>query len=193
MNFKNSGKSWDIQKKRVELHYTSIICQDLLLKNNYKTLLEIPVFDKIVLNTTSKHYGNEKKNLLPSFLALEFLTGQKVKLTVAKKSHASFKIREKQPLGCQITLRKHKMYMFFTVLNTLVLPRLRDFQGISPRSLNHKGNFSLGFTQLLLFPQLENHFEYFQNFQGLNITFETNSKKKKQNFLLYSAFQILFA
>lgn len=177
-------------KNRLQLHYQHIVCQDLLLKNNYKTIFEIPSFKKIILNTTSSQYVNDKKTIIPSFLALELITGQKIKLATAKRSLAPFKIRENQPIGGKVTLRKNYMYNFLTVFTSLVIPRLRDFRGIKIKSINNVGNLSLGFTQLLLFPQLENHFEYFQNFKGFNINFVTNSKNFQQNYLLYSAFQI---
>lgn len=177
------------QNSRFKLHYEYVICSDLLLKQNYTSILELPSLKKIVLNATSSDYVSDKKNLISTFLGLELVTGQKATLTCARKSLAPFKIREKQAIGCKVTLRKSRMYNFLIIFLTLVLPRLRDFHGISKISFDGSGNFSLGFTYLLLFPQLEQHYDIFQNFKGLNINFITNSSKIKNKYLLYSAFQ----
>ena len=184
--------NFTITKKdeRLKLYYNSVICQDLILKNNYNSIFEIPTLNKVVLNTTSNSYALDKKNLIPALLALELITGQKVKFTCAKKSIAPFKIRENQILGCKVTLRKNNLYNFLNVFLHIVLPRVRDFNGISKKSFDKFGNLSFGFTNLLLFPHLENHFEYFQNFKGLNINFSTSKSSKKTNRLLYSAYQL---
>lgn len=178
----------NIYKKidRFQLYYSDIICEDLVLKNNYTNIYQIPSLHKIVLNTTSSSYAVDKKNILPALLALELITGQKANFSCAKKSIAPFKIREKQILGCKVTLRKKQLYNFLNIFVTIVLPKLRDFSGISKKSIDPSGNLSIGFTQLLVFPQLQDHFELFQNFRGLNINFCTNKSSR----LLYSAYQI---
>lgn len=177
-------------KQRFELYYNSIIAQDLLLKNNYKNISELPKFDKIVINTTSKFYVTDRKNLIPILLALELITGQKAKFTCAKKSIAPFKIRENQILGCKITLRRKRLYNFLNILVSIVLPRFRDFSGITKKSFDNSNNISIGFTNLFLFPQIENYFEYFENIRGINITFCTKSGKKTFNQLVYTAYQL---
>lgn len=176
--------------ERFKLYYNSIICQDLLLKNNYTNIFEIPTLEKIVINTTSNAFATDRKNLIPALLALELITGQKAKFTCAKNSLASFKIRKNQILGCKVTLRKKYLYNFLTVFISIVLPKLRDFSGISKKSLDTSGNLSLGFTNILVFPHLENHFEFFQNIQGMNINFSSNRASHSLNRMLYSAFQI---
>jgi large subunit ribosomal protein L5 len=176
--------------KRLKLYYDSIICQDFLLKNNYTSIFEIPTLEKIVINTTSSTYAIDRKNLIPALLALELIAGQKVKFTCAKKSLAPFKIRENQILGCKVTLRKNHLYNFLTVFTSIVLPKLRDFSGISKKSLDISGNLSLGFTDLLVFPHLENHFEFFQNVRGIHINFSSKKASRSVNRVLYSAFQI---
>ena len=190
MKLNNTLSNYYPQKDRLNLHYQYIVCLDLLLKDNYTSIAQLPSMEKIVINTTSSQYVMDKKNFIPSFLALELITGQKVYLTSAKKSLAPFKIRENQAIGCKVTLHKHYMYNFLTVFNTIVLPRLRDFSGVSVKSINNVGNLSIGFTHLLFFPQLESHFEYFQNFKGINLNFVTSSNNVKKNRLLYSAFQL---
>lgn len=174
---------------RFYLHTTSIIMPDFLLRQNYTNIFEIPKFEKITVHTTSNFYALERKNLLAVLVAFELLTGQKAKFTVAKKSHAPFKIREKQILGCIVTLRKKKLYNFLNLLSSVIFPKLRDFRGIShPNS----GEGCFGFSSLLVFPQLENHFDIFQNFHGidLNFTSKKSLKTKTLSKSLFHAYQI---
>lgn len=189
MQFQNSFN----HEHRFKHHYYSLVCQDLLLKENYTNIFQLPSLKKIVVNTTSSHYILDKKNLIPAFLGLELITGQKVKLTCARKSLAPFKIRENQAIGGKVSLRRDSMYTFLALFNAILLPRLRDFHGISQKSFENSGNFSLGFTELLLFPQLENHFELFQNFKGFHVNFITKCSKRNHTKLLYSAFQLPFS
>lgn len=188
MSYSNILKNQNTE--RLQFYYNSIITQDLLLKNNYTSIMEIPTLEKIVLNTTSNIYAIDKKNLVPALLALELITGQKAKFTSAKKSIAPFKIREKQILGCKVTLRGKQLYNFLNIFITIVLPRLRDFSGISKKSIDTAGNFSFGFTNILLFPHVENQFEFFQNFRGFNINFSTTRSSQQKSRLLYSAYQL---
>ena len=188
MSYSNILKNQNTE--RLQFYYNSIITQDLLLKNNYTSIMEIPTLEKIVLNTTSNIYAIDKKNLVPALLALELITGQKAKFTSAKKSIAPFKIREKQILGSKVTLRGKQLYNFLNIFITIVLPRLRDFSGISKKSIDTAGNFSFGFTNILLFPHVENQFEFFQNFRGFNINFSTIRSSQQKSHLLYSAYQL---
>lgn len=173
---------------RFELYYKNIICLDLLLKENYTTITQIPVLEKITINATSNSYAIDKKNIIPTLLCLEMITGQKPKLTLVRKSLALFKIREKQIIGCKVTLRRDFMYNFLNLLITVVLPRLREFSGISSQYLGKSKEISLGLSNVLVFPQLENHFEYFQSSRGFNINF--SGLRSHQPHLLYTAFQL---
>ena len=181
---------FSIQRNRYKKYYQQIICQDLLLKQNYKTIIELPSLQKIVLNTTSKLYTTDKKNILPALMAIELISGQKAKLTSAKKSIASFKIRENQIIGCKTTLRHLSMYLFFEKLLTIVLPRVRYFSSVQIKNLDNHGNFSLGITNLLIFPEIENYFELFDVLRGLNINIVISAQNKKDALVFYSAFQI---
>jgi large subunit ribosomal protein L5 len=177
-------------KNRFKLYYDHVICQDLILKQNYTTIFQLPSFKKVIINTSSKLYLLDKKYIVPSILGVELITGQKPKLTYAKKSIASFKIRENQLLGCKVTLRGASLYLFLDLLITMILPRLRDFYGISIKSFDKSGNFSLGFSNLMIFPELENHFEFFELFKGLNINFSISGSNLDDISLLYTAFQL---
>lgn len=177
-------------KNRFKLYYDHVICQDLILKQNYSTIFQLPSFKKVIINTSSKLYLIDKKYIAPSILGVELITGQKPKLTYAKKSIASFKIRENQLLGCKVTLRGAPLYLFLELVVTIILPRLRDFSGISLKSFDKYGNFSLGFSNLMIFPELENHFEFFELFKGLNINFSLSGSDLDEISLLYTAFQL---
>lgn len=189
-SIKEQSEFFSIQRNRYKKYYQQIICQDLLLKQNYKTIMELPSLQKIVLNTTSKLYTTDKKNILPALMAMELISGQKAKLTSAKKSIASFKIRENQIIGCKTTLRHLSMYLFFEKLLTVVLPRVRDFSNVQIKNLDNHGNFSLGITNLLIFPEIENYFELFDVIRGLNINIIISAQNKKDALVFYSAFQI---
>ena len=139
MNLLNSSLSYQrplTNKNRLKLYYDHVICQDLILKQNYTTIFQLPSFKKVTINTSSKLYLVDKKYIVPSILGVELITGQKPKLTYAKKSIASFKIRENQLLGCKVTLRGASLYLFLDVLITMILPRLRDFSGFPFKSFD---------------------------------------------------------
>lgn len=172
-------------------YYQQIICQDLLLKQNYRNVMELPSVNKIILNITSSLFVQDKKYIIPALVALEFITGQKIKSTSAKKSIASFKIRKNQFLGCKLTLRNQYMYNFLFKFVQIIAPRIRDFSGIVTKNLNKSScYFTVGFKNLMIFPELENHFELFEVSKGLNLTFGISTKKANDALLLYSAFQI---
>jgi large subunit ribosomal protein L5 len=179
-----------LERNRYKKYYEQIICSDLLLKHNYKTIMELPSLKKIILNTTSKSYSIDKKNILPVLMAMELISGQKAKLTSAKKSIASFKIRENQIIGCKVTLRYLSMFFFLDKLLTIVLPRIREFSAIEIKNFDNIGNFSLGITNILIFPEIENHFELFEGIRGLNINIVIAAQNKKEALVFYSALQI---
>ena len=118
------------------------------------------------------------------------ITGQKPRLTYVKKSIASFKIRENQLLGCKVTLRGSSLFLFLDLFITIILPRLREFSGISTKSFDKSVNFSLGLSNLMIFPELENHFEFFELFKGLNMNFSIHGSSLDDINLLYTAFQL---
>lgn len=147
-------------------YYQEIICQDLLLKQNYSNVMELPYLNKIILNTTSSLFVQDKKYIVPALAAIEFITGQKMKYTLAKKSIATFKIRQNQILGCKITLRNHYMYNFLCKFLVIIAPRTRDFSGITQKNLNNQKHFTIGIKNFMVFPELENHFELFETCTG---------------------------
>jgi large subunit ribosomal protein L5 len=180
-----------IIKKAVSLkYYQQIICQDLVLKQSYSNIMELPSLNKIILNTTSSLFVQDKKYFLPALVALEFITGQKIKSTCAKKSIATFKLRQNQIIGCKITLRNQYMYNFLSKFILIIAPRVRDFSGVTTKNLVHNSSFTLGINNFMIFPELENHYELFETCKGLNITFGILTRKSNDALLLSSAFQI---
>lgn len=186
-----------IQNNLSENYYRKILTHDLVLKQNFTNIMQIPRLDKIILNTTSKNYSNEKKNILFTLAALELISGQKPQLTYAKKSLANFKIREHQILGCKVVLRKTLMYAFLDKLSKVILPRIRDTikkslntaNSVESQKQTKKSNqlitYNFGIKNLMIFPELENHFEFIENFKGMNLCFvlRTPFLKKKKNFI----------
>lgn len=195
-------------------YYEKILTYDLILKENYTSIMQLPRINKILLNTTSKKYVNDKKFILFTLAALELVSGQKPQLTYARKSVANFKIRQHQIIGCKVILRENLMYAFLDKLSRIILPRIRDYTqkdllmnhpkfntnlGTSRQS-NKLLAYSFGLKNLMIFPELENHFELVENFQGMNLTFilsnpySKNSLKKPKGSanlsLLLSGFQI---
>ena len=175
-------------------YYEKVLTYDLILKQNYTNIMQLPRIEKIVLNTTSKNYVNDKKYILFTLAALELLSGQKPQLTYAKKSVANFKIRQHQILGCKVVLRKNLMYIFLEKLSRIILPRIRDSAKknhmtqinqnlefshslkknfFGPYSTKSKEfiAYTFGLKNLMMFPELENHFELVENFRGMNLTF----------------------
>jgi large subunit ribosomal protein L5 len=169
---------------RFYIHYKETISYDLILKKNIENLLEIPKLKKIILNTTSKVIVYDKKYIIPGLVALEIISGQKQKITSAHKSISGFKLRENQIIGCKVDLRGELMFHFLEKLITVILPRVRNFRGIFFKFFDGNGNLNLGLSSLLIFPELENYFEYFEFIRGINITLVTSNNKLKPNFFL---------
>ena len=171
-------------------YYRDIISQDFIYKQNYHNIMEVPKIQKLVINSTSKSFTEDRKNITPTLLGLEIICGQKLKISVAKKSIAGFKIREGQTIGCKVTLRKHSISYFLDKLRLVILPRFGNFTGCSVNSFDKQANYTLGLNDLLLFPELEAQFELFENLAGINLSFVMCKKKQSENLLLLSALQL---
>lgn len=171
-----------LQSNRLKNYFENITSKDLLYKYNIQNMMALPKIKKIIINVSSSIVINDKKFLIPLLLALECISGQKLKITKAKKSIASFKLKKNQYIGCKCTLKNQKMFIFLDKLATILLPRLRDFKGYSIQKLKNPNTYTLGIDNLLLFPELENHFDFFEHIKGLNITIvlsTSNSNKIK--------------
>ena len=154
--------------------YQEEVLPELMKDFSYKNVHSVPKMEKIVLSTCLKELLLDKKLLLKIEADLARITGQKPRTNCAKKSIANFKLREGQPLGCSVILRRKNMYEFMNRLLNIVLPRVRDFRGVSPKGFDGRGNYNMGLSEHTIFPEIP-HDKIEQVF-GMNITFVTSAK-----------------
>nr|YP_007890559.1 ribosomal protein L5 [Histiona aroides]AGH24053.1 ribosomal protein L5 [Histiona aroides] len=176
----------------MQQYYEDVIRLDMIRKFQYANPYSIPKIDKIIVNMGVKEGAVDKKQILPPMLIAELVTGQKSVITKARKSVANFKIRKGFPIGVKVTLRGDLMYNFLYRLVTVVLPRVRDFKGVSHKNINNTGNFSFGIRDLLVFPEIEMEYDKLSRIYGAHITIVTSAKTKNETEALLSAFQIPF-
>lgn len=158
---------------RLQAMYESEIRKALAEKHDLTNPMTIPRLEKITLNMGVGSAVQDKKNLELAFAALTEIAGQKPVMTKARKSIAGFKLREGMPIGCMVTLRRQRMYEFLDRLISVVLPRVRDFRGISRKAFDGRGNYSMGLSEILVFPELNP--DKFTKPQGLNISINTTA------------------
>ena len=176
---------------RLNEKYEKEIIPAMIEKFGYKNIMEVPKLEKIVINMGVGEAKENLKTLESAVNDLTIIAGQKPVLTRAKKSFANFKIRENMPLGCKVTLRKAKMYEFADKLMSVALPRVRDFRGISSKSFDGRGNFSLGFKEQLIFPEIE--YDNGDKVRGMDIIFVTTAKTDEEARELLRFFGMPFA
>ncbi len=155
-----------------------------------KNRLSLPRLEKISINMGVGSAVGEKKHLEEAVDALTRISGQKPVITIARKSIAGFRLREGMPIGCRVTLRGKRMYEFLDRLISLALPRVRDFRGLNPRAFDGHGNYSLGLSEQLVFPELNP--DKYSRAQGMNITIVTNSDKNDESRELLRGFGMPF-
>lgn len=170
--------------------YKNEIVPKLKEQFNYTSVMQVPHIEKITINMGVGEAAADKKILMNAVGDLEKIAGQKVVTTLARKSIAGFKIRENWPIGCKVTLRRAKMYEFLDRLVTIALPRVRDFRGISARSFDGRGNYSLGIKEQIVFPEIE--YDKIDAIRGMDITITTSAKTNKEAFALLKSFSFPF-
>jgi len=158
---------------RLKQKYNDEIRPSLPEKFGRKNILSLPKIEKIVINMGVGEAVQDKKNLADATEALGLIAGQKPVVTKARKSIANFRLREGQAIGCKVTLRGDRMYEFMDRLFSFVLPRVRDFRGVSEKAFDGRGNYSLGLTEYGVFPELNP--DKFTRSQGMNIVFVTSA------------------
>ena len=158
--------------------YEKQVVPALTKKFEYKSTMQVPKLDKIVINIGLGDTRENPKALENAMKELAQITGQKPIITKAKKSIAAFKIREGQDLGCKVTLRKDKMYDFAYKLFNVALPRVRDFRGMSPNSFDGRGNYSMGLKEQLIFPEIE--YDKVDKLRGMDIIFVTTAETDEE-------------
>ncbi len=175
---------------RLKAKYDKEIVSSLREKYNYKNVMEVPKLDKIVLNIGCGDATGNSKLLEAAMKDLETITGQKAVATRAKKSIAGFKLREGQAIGCKVTLRGDNMYNFLDKLISITLPRVRDFRGISNKSFDGRGNYTLGLTEQLIFSEID--YDSVVKVRGLDIVFVTTAKTNEEALDLLKGFGMPF-
>jgi large subunit ribosomal protein L5 len=171
-------------------YYRKDIVQKLKTRFNYKSVMQVPRISKITLNMGLGEAMEDKKVIVSAMAELEKIAGQKPVSTLSRKSIAGFKLREGWPIGCKVTLRGARMYEFLDRLISIALPRVRDFRGLSIKSFDGRGNYSLGFKEQIVFPEIE--YDKIDALRGLDITITTSAKTNKEAQALLEAFNFPF-
>ena len=156
---------------RLKEKYLKEVVPSLMKKHNYKTVMEAPKLEKIVINMGVGDATTNSKLLEAAMQDLEIISGQQPVVTKAKKAIAGFKIREGQAIGCKVTLRGENMYNFLDKLISITLPRVRDFRGITPKSFDGRGNYTLGLNEQLIFSEID--YDNVVKVRGMDIVFVT--------------------
>lgn len=170
--------------------YLSEVAPELKEKFQYKSVMQVPKLTKIVLNKGIGAAVADKKLVDQGVEELSLITGQKAVATKAKNSISNFKLREEMPIGAKVTLRGDKMYEFLDRLTTVALPRVRDFKGISDKGFDGRGNYTLGVTEQIIFPEIS--IEKVNRISGMDITFVTTAQTDEESFALLKAFGMPF-
>lgn len=163
---------------RISEKYKSEIAPALMQKFGYKSPMQIPKLDKVVVNVGVGEAKDNAKALDAAMNDISQITGQKPTVTKAKKSVAAFKVREGMNIGCKVTLRGEKMYEFVDRLFNVALPRVRDFRGINPNSFDGRGNYSLGLKEQLIFPEID--YDKVDKVRGMDIIFVTTAQSDEE-------------
>ena len=175
---------------RLKDMYKNEIVDAMIKKFGYKNIMEVPKLDKIVVNMGVGEAKDNAKVLDAAVADMELITGQKAVTTKAKNSIANFKIREGMPIGCKVTLRGERMWEFFERLITIAVPRIRDFRGLSAKSFDGRGNYSMGVREQIIFPEID--YDKVDRVRGLDITITTTAKSDEEGRALLAAFDFPF-
>jgi large subunit ribosomal protein L5 len=175
---------------RLRIHYEQVVRPLLQQQFNYKNPMQIPRLEKIVINMGVGKGEQEPKQLENAMRDLALISGQKPVVTVAKKSISNFRVRKGHRIGCKVTLRGNRMYVFMEKLINVVLPRIRDFAGLSPHSFDGRGNYSMGLREQILFPEID--YNQVDRLRGMDITFCTTAKTDEEALALLKAMGMPF-
>lgn len=175
---------------RLQEVYKNEILPKLKEELGKKSVMEVPKITKITVNMGVGEALADKKILENAVRDLEQITGQKAIITKARKSIAAFKVREGWPIGCKVTLRRERMYEFLDRLITVAIPRIRDFRGISPKQFDGRGNFSMGVSEQIIFPEID--YDKIDALRGLDIAITTTAKTDEEGRALLKAFNFPF-
>lgn len=175
---------------RLKEKYLNEVVPSLMSKYEYKSIMEVPKLEKIVINMGVGDATSNSKLLEAACADLAKLSGQKPVVTKAKKSIASFKVREGQAIGCKVTLRGDSMYNFMDKLISISLPLVRDFRGVSPKAFDGRGNYTMGIKEQLIFPEID--YDDVVKVRGMDIVFVTTAKTNDEAYSLLDNLGIPF-
>ena len=175
---------------RLQKLYTDVVREQLMGEFGYTNALAVPRLEKIVLNMGVGEGSQDRKILENAVAEMTLISGQKPVITKAKKSVASFKIRDGMSIGCKVTLRRDRMYEFLDRLINIALPRVRDFRGLSPKSFDGRGNFSLGLREQIVFPEID--YDKIDKIRGMDVVICTSAQSDGEALALLKALNMPF-
>ncbi|MDO9214376.1 MAG: 50S ribosomal protein L5 [Methylococcales bacterium] len=175
---------------RLESVYKETVLPALMEQFGYKSVMQAPRITKITLNMGVGGAVADKKVLLSAVGDMEKISGQKPVITLARKSIAGFKIRDDMPIGCKVTLRSDRMYEFLDRLISISIPRIRDFRGLSPKSFDGRGNYSMGVKEQIIFPEID--YDKIDTLRGMDITITTTAQNNEEGLALLKLFNFPF-
>jgi large subunit ribosomal protein L5 len=179
-----------MEMSRLETQYKETILPELVKQFAYKSVMEAPKITKITLNMGVGEAVADKKILQAAVNDMEKISGQKPVVTLARKSIAGFKIRDDMPIGCKVTLRSKRMYEFLDRLINIAIPRVRDFRGLSSKSFDGRGNYSMGIKEQIIFPEID--YDKIDMLRGMDITITTTAKTNEEGLALLKLFNFPF-
>ena len=175
---------------RLKTEYKEKIVPELIKQFGYKSVMEAPKLVKITLNMGVGEAVADKKVLQAAVSDMEKIAGQKAVVTMSRKSIAGFKIRDDMPIGCKVTLRSDRMYEFLDRLISISIPRIRDFRGLSPKSFDGRGNYSMGVKEQIIFPEID--YDKIDALRGMDIAITTTAKTNQEGLALLKLFNFPF-
>ena len=187
----SNGNKLPKYQTRLQVKYNEEVKPSLFKKFEYKSIMQVPHLEKIVVNIGVGDATSDKKRIDESVAELALITGQKPVVTKAKKSIATFKLREGEPIGCKVTLRGLKMYEFFDKLVSISLPRVRDFRGVSKNAFDGRGNYTLGVKEQLIFPEID--YDKVDKVRGMDIVIVTTAKTDEEAYAILKELGMPFA
>lgn len=175
---------------RLREQYRDVIVKQMMDEHAYQSIMQVPRLEKITLNMGLGEAVGDKKVMENAVSDMTAIAGQKPVVTVARKSIAGFKIRDGYPIGAKVTLRRERMWEFFDRLVTISIPRIRDFRGISPKSFDGRGNYSMGVKEQIIFPEID--YDKIDAVRGMDITITTSAKTDAEALSLLKKFNFPF-
>jgi large subunit ribosomal protein L5 len=175
---------------RLQTYYKETVVPQLMEQLGLGNVMEVPKITKITLNMGVGEATTDKKVMDRATADMEAIAGQKPVVTMSRKSVASFKIRDGWPVGCKVTLRRERMYEFLDRLINVSIPRIRDFRGLSPKSFDGRGNYSMGVQEQIVFPEID--FDKVDAMRGMDITITTTARNDEEGLALLKAFSFPF-